>query len=74
MSDNLQYFMETSYKATGSDILKVKIISHACYNTFADYLYCFDCHRFLNISFYYRHLNNNKKINLCCMVQSVQKK
>lgn len=30
MSDNLQYFMETSYKATGSDTLKVKIISHTC--------------------------------------------
>lgn len=26
MSDNLQYFIETSYKATGSDTLKVKII------------------------------------------------
>lgn len=27
MSDNLQYFMETSLKATGSDTSKVKIIT-----------------------------------------------
>lgn len=39
MSDNLQYFMETSYKATGSDTFKVTI-SHACYNTFAGRLLC----------------------------------